>query len=129
MVSGILVQLVSTLTYSVFMAIVFVRAKEGILRNKSLKWLSVAMIGTVVCMIGRNVYRAVELLEGWRGMLNTQERWVIGLDGVLMVTAVYILNVLNPGRLLRNAVHKDGVVVEAENLREKVARSEESDSV
>lgn len=129
MVSGILVQLLSTLTYSVFMAIVFVRAKAGILGNKSLKWLSVAMIATILCMIGRNVYRAIELLEGWRGMLNTQERWLIGLDGVLMLVAVYVLNVLNPGRLLRNAVKTKGVVGETEDLREKGSRSKASDSV
>lgn len=103
MVAGILFQLASTITYSVLMSIVFVRGFQGIKNSKPLMWLCGAMILAISCMIARGVYRSIELLQGWRGYLNTHEVYVIGLDGSLMIIAVVALNIFNPGRLLKQA--------------------------
>jgi hypothetical protein len=107
--SGILFQLASTITYSILMSIVFVRGFHGIKNSKPLRWLSGAMILAIMCMIARGVYRSIELLQGWRGNLNTHEVYVIALDGSLMVLAVVVLNICNPGKLER-AREESGLV-------------------
>jgi len=89
MVAGILSQLASTITYSILMSIVFVRGFQGIKNSMPLKWLSSAMILAIMCMVTRGVYRSIELLQGWRGYLNTHEVYIIALDGSLMVLAVW----------------------------------------
>ncbi|EHL03267.1 putative Sphingoid long-chain base transporter RSB1 [Glarea lozoyensis 74030] len=105
-VAGILFQLVATFIYTGLMSIVFFRASKPILASKPLRWLAFATTLTVCCMIARNVFRSVELLEGWTGHLQTTQGYMIGLDGSLMLLAVIVLNIAHPGRLLKNAVRE-----------------------
>jgi hypothetical protein len=100
MVAGILFQLVSTLAYTVLMSIVFFRAAQYIKASRPLCWLAATMCLTIACMITRNVYRAIELLQGWSGTLNRTEVYIIALDGSLMAFAIIALNIFNPARLL-----------------------------
>jgi hypothetical protein len=76
-------------------------------------------------MIARGIYRSIELLQGWTGYLNIHEAYVIGLDGVLMLTAVLALNMCNPGKLLAQAVVEKGVkrLLKESGSQEEVKRS------
>ncbi|TVY13435.1 Sphingoid long-chain base transporter RSB1 [Lachnellula arida] len=134
MVAGILFQLASTISYSILMSIVFVRGFAGIRDSRPLRWLSGAVVLAIVCMVARGVYRSVELLQGWRGFLNTHQVYMIALDGVLMVTAVVALNVCNPEKLLKQAGEEiylaDPLVKESGSEEEiKVGTPESSDIV
>jgi hypothetical protein len=123
MVAGILFQLVATFIYTAFLSIVLFRSSRTILANKPLRRLSFATIVTVCCMIARNVFRSIELLEGWRGKLQTHEDYIIGLDGALMLLAVVMLNISHPGRLLKNAIN------EKESRTPKLERMSSDDEV
>ncbi|TVY32871.1 Sphingoid long-chain base transporter [Lachnellula subtilissima] len=121
MVAGILFQLASTISYAILMSIVFVRGFAGIKNNRPLRRLSGAMVLAILCMITRGVYRSIELLQGWRGFLNTHQVYIISLDGALMVIAVVALNVCNPESLLKQAREE----IELANPLMKEASSEE----
>jgi hypothetical protein len=123
MVAGILFQLVATFLYTAFLSIVFFRSYRAILANKPMRWLSLAIILTVCCMIARNVFRSIELLGGWRGKLQTNEVYMIVLDGCLMLLAVMVLNISHPGRLLKNAI------IEKEAQTSKLDRMSSDDEV
>jgi hypothetical protein len=84
-------------------SVVFFRGRKEIYMSKPLRSLVAVLVLVVMCTIARGVYRCIELLHGWTGYLNTHEAYVIGLDGSLMVLAVLILNLCNPGRLLHLA--------------------------
>ncbi|TVY42392.1 Sphingoid long-chain base transporter [Lachnellula occidentalis] len=123
MVAGILFQLASTISYSVLMSIVFVRGFAGIKNSRPLRWLSGAVVLAIACMIARGVYRSIELLQGWEGFLNTHQVYMIALDGALMITAVVVLNVCNPEKLLKQASEEK----ELANLSTTKERSSEEE--
>lgn len=98
-------QLVS-ITVFVVCAVDFLRRvkKMGVLRTASLSFilLMAAMVISVLCIYVRSIYRTIELLQGWRGYLITHELYFIVLDGVMMIVACAVFNLLNPGWLLRS---------------------------
>ncbi|KAK8092004.1 hypothetical protein PG997_002365 [Apiospora hydei] len=59
-----------------------------------------ALFISLVCIVARNLFRVVELAEGWTGHLMLHERYFVALDGLLMVLAVWIFIVLDPARLV-----------------------------
>jgi O-antigen/teichoic acid export membrane protein len=100
MVAGIVFQLASILVFTTFFIYVLYRAKNlGIqhLNNPRVRWIVAATAFSVTCVVIRSIYRTIEMLQGWRGYLMTTERYFIALDGSLMVAAVAIFNVINPG--------------------------------
>jgi hypothetical protein len=103
MVAGVIFQLAS-ITVFVLCAANFLRRvkKVGVLRTASFSFvaLMLAMIVSVLCIYVRSIYRTIELLQGWRGYLITHELYFIVLDGVMMVVAVAVFNIVNPGWLL-----------------------------
>ncbi|KAI9045667.1 lovastatin nonaketide synthase [Aspergillus affinis] len=56
-----------------------------------------ATVFATMMMIMRNVYRVIELTEGWRGYLITHEKYFLALDALPMVLAMGIYVVFNPG--------------------------------
>jgi len=110
MVGGIIAQLVFTILFGFVLFIVLWRGRAQIKPSKPLTALSAATSTAVLCMIARGVYRAIELAQGWRGELITNEVYFCVLDGALMLIAVGIFNFWNPGTLLE---------------RERAARGEE----
>lgn len=103
MVSGIVFQLASTCVFVTLYEIVIFRAARTIARNRHLSILCSATLLSVTCMVIRGVYRTMELMQGWRGYLITTERFAIALEGVMMLIAVAIFNLYNPGLLLAKA--------------------------
>lgn len=59
-------------------------------------WLVLAMWFSFVAIYVRSVFRAVQLMQGFRGYLATHEKFFIGLDGVVMFLSIAIFNVVNP---------------------------------
>lgn len=59
-------------------------------------WFVLAMWFSFVAVYVRSVFRAVQLMQGFRGYLATHEKFFIGLDGVIMFLAIAIFNVVNP---------------------------------
>ena len=103
MVAGILFQLASTCIFVTLFEIVLLRSVNTIRGNRHLLTLSLGTMLTITCMVIRGVYRSMELLQGWRGYLITNERFAIALEGSLMSVALLNLNINHPSRLLAKA--------------------------
>ncbi|KAK7960888.1 hypothetical protein PG988_012102 [Apiospora saccharicola] len=59
-----------------------------------------ALCISLVCIMARNLFRAVELGGGWRGPLMLNENYFLAFDGFLMVLAVWIFIILDPARIV-----------------------------
>ena len=105
MVAGIIFQLVSIVVFEVLFCIVTFRALPRIRASKPLSLLCGVTTISVACILVRSVYRTIELLQGWRGYLITEERYFIALDGTMILVSLLVYNLLNPGELLRKAEH------------------------
>ncbi|MCJ1474047.1 hypothetical protein MMC13_002705 [Lambiella insularis] len=67
----------------------------------SFKGFLCALSVATVCIFIRSVYRVAELSEGWSGALITNQNLFIGLEGVMVVIAVLLLNAFHPGLCFR----------------------------
>ncbi|KAL5120739.1 Mitochondrial import inner membrane translocase subunit Tim17-A [Pleosporales sp. CAS-2024a] len=61
------------------------------------KGFLVALTISTLCIFTRCVYRVAELSEGWEGHLMKVQRYFIGLEGAVVVAAVFLLNMFHPG--------------------------------
>ncbi|CCG85148.1 putative RTA1 domain protein [Taphrina deformans PYCC 5710] len=91
MVAGVFVQ-IAGMTAFVVLGLIFIsrvwsqRHAYGI-RNSVL----LVVVTSSLLIFLRNIYRCVELLEGWTGHLNVTEGFIIGLDAVPMVLCLTTL--------------------------------------
>ncbi|KAG7004447.1 sphingosine hydroxylase [Physcia stellaris] len=102
MVAGIVFQLASITVFTYLLLVFLQRVRRQVL-PRELQLLVAASCFSVAMIYARSVYRTVELLQGWSGFLITHQVYFVVLDGALMVAAVGIFNILNPGWLLRTA--------------------------
>ena len=102
MVVGIVFQLVSACVFSLLLDWVAWKGRAQILQNRYLLFLTGAQFLAVGCLIARGVYRSIELIQGWRGELITTQKYFIALDGTLMIIALAVFNICNPGDILVN---------------------------
>ena len=65
-----------------------------------------ALTLATVCIFVRSVYRVVELGEGWEGALIKNQGLFIGLEGVMVVVAVLLLNLFHPGLCFREGYER-----------------------
>jgi hypothetical protein len=114
MLVGIILQLASTCIFNILFNIVMFRGWKDIRKNQHLMIVCCTTMFVVTCMVIRNVYRSIELLQGWRGFLITHEIFTIGLEGTVMLASVLALNLFNPGWLLGKAqkVAATGIALE-----------------
>jgi hypothetical protein len=56
---------------------------------------------STLCIVTRCVFRVAELSHGWSGHLMKVQRYFIGLEGAIIVAAVFFLNVFHPGLCFR----------------------------
>lgn len=128
MVAGIVFQLASILVFVCLFVLVIMRALKSrgeILAQKKIRWLIVGTVCSVALIVARSVYRTIELLEGWSGVLiNTQIYFVI-LDGLMMLLAVGIFNFIRPGWAEAEGGKPD---VEAEQLPDMTEGAESNKS-
>lgn len=100
MIAGIVFQLASVLVFSALMAwVIYQTNKKQIpaLTDTKVRWVIAATGFSVLCVVIRSIYRTIEMLQGWRGYLMTNERFFIALDGALMVACVVVFNIASPG--------------------------------
>ncbi|RAH66143.1 RTA1 domain-containing protein [Aspergillus aculeatinus CBS 121060] len=107
MVGGIIFQLVC-ITLFVGLATDFVlrlskqqpKPHATIRSNTPLLFLGGATVFSLLLIYIRSVYRTIELLHGWTSATMRNEKLLIGLDGAMMVPAVWVYNLLHPAYLL-----------------------------
>ena len=54
-----------------------------------------------LCIFIRSIYRVAELGEGWEGALIKNQHLFIGLEGAMVLVAVFALNLFHPGYCFR----------------------------
>lgn len=65
-----------------------------------------ALTLATLCIFVRSVYRVVELGEGWEGALIKNQKLFIGLEGVMVVVAVLVMNLFHPGLCFREGYER-----------------------
>ncbi|KAL4884291.1 RTA1 like protein-domain-containing protein [Aspergillus karnatakaensis] len=98
MIVGVIAQLAAAVIFSFLLSFVLWRGRDGLARNRPLTLMASATVFATLMMIMRNVYRSIELSEGWRGYLITHERYVLALDALPMVLSMGVYVVFHPGR-------------------------------
>ncbi|RDB16094.1 Uncharacterized protein C17G6.02c [Hypsizygus marmoreus] len=76
--------------------------------DKHLRRMCIALVFSTTCIFTRAVYRAVELADGWDGRIAKTQLYFNLLDGMLIVFAMYTLNVAHQGYLLDDAKREGG---------------------
>ena len=97
MTAGIVVQLVSMAIFGFLWLLFLWRARAKIVSERV---LVLATTFSSLLIVVRNLYRVLELSQGWEGELITHEVYFAVLDGALMMLAVGIFNLVFPGRYL-----------------------------
>ena len=103
-IAGILFQLASTCTFVTLFEYVMWRGWSTLKRNRPLLILALAVMVTSTTMVIRGIFRSMELMNGWRSLLATTERFHIVLEGVMMAIGIINFNIFHPERLLRDAL-------------------------
>jgi hypothetical protein len=78
---------------------------RGTLRFKA--FLGALALSTLL-ILWRSAFRVAELSEGWRGPIIKHQGLFIGFEGVLIVLAVVILNVLHPSLCMNEVLQLGG---------------------
>lgn len=102
MVAGIVFQMASITAFVALFGIFLQRVRR---EHERLSQRIVALVWasafSVLLIYIRSIYRTIELSQGWRGYLITNEPYFIGLDGSLMFAAVAVYNLVHPGWALK----------------------------
>lgn len=69
---------------------------SNIRRGKWFKYNQLAIMFSILCLYIRCVYRVVELSEGWRGYLITHEKYILTLDGMMIMLTVLTFLIFHP---------------------------------
>jgi hypothetical protein len=96
MVAGIVFQMASITVFAVLFVLFVVRSRSSNLPRKSYFLVGATAFSTVMIYV-RSIYRTIELSQGWTGYLITREPYFIVLDGVMIVLATGVFNVIHPG--------------------------------
>ncbi|KAI9716411.1 MAG: hypothetical protein M1828_000353 [Chrysothrix sp. TS-e1954] len=100
MIAGIAIQLASMSIFCILFLYTIFRARGLYLGGRDTKvtqLLGATIAGAALILI-RNVYRAVELGQGWSGYLISHEAYFCVLDAGLMSLCVLIFNIFYPAR-------------------------------
>ncbi|KAL3488032.1 RTA-like protein [Aspergillus germanicus] len=99
MIAGVIAHLVAAVIFSLLLVFVIYRGAHELRKRSNRPLLNVALatVFATLMMIMRNVYRSIELSEGWRGYLITHERFVLALDALPMALCMGVFVVFNPG--------------------------------
>ncbi|KJA14175.1 hypothetical protein HYPSUDRAFT_49380 [Hypholoma sublateritium FD-334 SS-4] len=116
--AGIIIQLVIIVIYGILATEFYVRytsaesrlTKESIDGAQSTPRAPLTRDIVIMCLalalstsllLIRAIYRVAELADGWLGPVMTNQVAFIVLDGVMVVIAMYTINLAHPGRLLK----------------------------
>jgi hypothetical protein len=96
MVAGIVFQMASITVFAILFGLFILRSRSSDLPRKNYFLLGATAFSTVMIYI-RSIYRTIELSQGWTGYLITREPYFIVLDGIMIVLATGVFNVIHPG--------------------------------
>jgi hypothetical protein len=99
MITGVVFQLAS-MTIFAGLAIDFTRRSTRISTPPGYITVMAAMFISLIAIYVRNIFRTIELAEGWTGYLMLHERYFIALDGSLMALAVGVFLLFDPARII-----------------------------
>lgn len=125
MLAGIVLQLVAMVVFMLFFLATVFKAK-GVPMTKAVRQLLWATLFASTAIVVRNVYRTVELAQGWTGYLMTHEVFFAVFDGAMMVLAGAAFCFFHPARCLRGErelVDEVGIQKDAEVARDKGSES------
>ncbi|KAH9917421.1 RTA1-domain-containing protein [Fomitopsis serialis] len=74
--------------------------KTGYLFEGKLRQMVIALIFSSLFFYVRTWYRCIELGDGWQGRIIRTERYFVIMDALMIVLAMWTLNIFHPGRLL-----------------------------
>jgi len=112
MLAGIIFQTAAITLYILFAVEFFSRyfydkplggranVKTGYLFEGKLRQMVVALIFSSLVFYVRTWYRCIELGDGWHGRIIRTERYFVIMDALMIVLAMWTLNIFHPGRLL-----------------------------
>ncbi|KAK4450569.1 RTA1 like protein-domain-containing protein [Podospora aff. communis PSN243] len=104
-IAGMAFQVFTILVFCGFLGDYLVRYFRALGRGEvSVKVFFGMICVAVVLTLGRCTYRLVELREGYSGRLIHDEGLFVGLEGVLVLVAVYCLMVGHPGWVFERSV-------------------------
>ncbi|KAF8899506.1 RTA1-like protein [Gymnopilus junonius] len=135
MLGGIVFQLVVIVLYSILAAEYFFRyhhdspigyrtanaapAENGDRRGVftfKLKAMSCALVFSTTVLFIRAVYRTIELADGWKGRIISNQLYFNVLDGAMVILAMYTMNFINPGIFLAPPTHVEDKEKEVASL-------------
>jgi hypothetical protein len=146
MIAGLSVQVVTLLIF-IFLALDFaictfrrirhfgsrnaLDPRHSMLRNSWIfKGFLIALTMSTLCIFTRCVYRVAELSDGWEGHLMRVQHYFVGLEGAIIVVAVYSLNLFHPGLCFKETPELPRALQETEGStrfgRRKESRGEQS---
>lgn len=94
MVGGVFVQIAGMTAFTI-LGLLFILKSYRNKRTFDARILGILISATLLIFL-RNIFRAVELLSGWDGRINTTEGYLLGLDAGPMVVCLAILCYLIP---------------------------------
>ncbi|KAI9812307.1 MAG: hypothetical protein M1827_004756 [Pycnora praestabilis] len=77
----------------------------------SFRGFIVCLAIATICIFIRSIYRVIELSEGWEGALIKNQGLFIGLEGVMVIIAMVVLNAFHPGLCFREGYVKENTEV------------------
>ncbi|KIJ51578.1 hypothetical protein M422DRAFT_776364 [Sphaerobolus stellatus SS14] len=83
------------------------RTNNPMSRNIYRMLIGVAITTTLV--FARSIYRGIEFGEGFNSTISRTQRWIIIFDGLPMLAAMIVLNVISPTRLLQKELRYQGL--------------------
>lgn len=75
--------------------------------SKNVKLMIVGLTFTIAVILVRSIYRTLELIDGWTGRIITTQLYFNVMDGAMIVLAMYSLNFIHPGFLLKRQKNRD----------------------
>jgi hypothetical protein len=81
------------------------RQHANLRKSWQFKGFLVALSLSTLCIFTRCVYRVAELSNGWDGYLMKKQNYFLGLEGAVVLVAVFLLNIFHPGFCFSESSH------------------------
>lgn len=111
--ASIILQVVCFLAFVTLEATFHRRCLRANILNKRLRMIITLLYASSALILIRNIYRVVEVFQGYTGYLQTHEAFFYVFDGALMVINSVMLNIYHPMMFLPNSnkvyLSKDGI--------------------
>ncbi|MCJ1264073.1 hypothetical protein MMC22_003944 [Lobaria immixta] len=127
MMAGLAFQVFSLLLFAIATIDYYLRVRQQY-RNRGppqaahprIRWFFAALAVSYTCIMIRCIYRVIELSDGWNSPLMKKERDFVILEGIMIVVAVFVLNIFHPGQYLFTRTKASSADSESEEQKSKI---------